>query len=361
MGMDRGSRAGGSGGQNGYRRDTANGYRSGYGRESDGYADRGRDDRWENTDTSSSKYDKYESGGKYEQGSHHERGSHGSRRGADESSSGGRNNSGGGQNQPSIKGEMMPQAMIAALEKQISGAHACMTQALNEITGKENEKFDLIFGILIELQNRQAQLEESVQSLKSQLPPPQGGMVQQQIGGQQSQPAQGQPQQMNSQQYGGNSGSPQNFNQMGNQMGNQTNGQMFMPMNQQYGNMVSADGSQAFCMPMQNMQSVVVVQAPQGMQQMPQGMQMQYAMPQMMQPQMAMQYVNQDQSSNNFQWTGPTDAQQRTDGALEDNTTAQVDEEPATEDGHKKALSDDSKQAQPCPESGRELATKGGS
>lgn len=42
--------------------------------------------------------------------------------------------------------------MIASLEKKIQSAQADMNQALQAITSKENEKFDLIFSILIELQ-----------------------------------------------------------------------------------------------------------------------------------------------------------------------------------------------------------------
>jgi len=57
--------------------------------------------------------------------------------------------------------------MIADLEKQLSGIQQDFVQALQRIGGKENEKFDLIFAILSELQNRQAQLEESVRAMKA--------------------------------------------------------------------------------------------------------------------------------------------------------------------------------------------------
>merc|ERR1719265_2187181 len=80
-------------------------------------------------------------------------------------------------------------------------------------------------------------------------------------------------------------------------------------MGQQYGNMVSADGSQAFYT---NMTNVVLVASPSNMQQ------MQYCSPQMMSPtgpmqgmpqQMAMQFVGQDQpGEGSFQWTGSTEA-----------------------------------------------------
>merc|ERR1719343_1585996 len=42
-----------------------------------------------------------------------------------------------------------------------------MSQAIHEVTTKDNEKFDLIFSILTELQRRQAELEESVRGLKA--------------------------------------------------------------------------------------------------------------------------------------------------------------------------------------------------
>merc|ERR1719498_2113518 len=109
-------------------------------------------------------------------------------------------------------------------------------------------------------------------------------------------------------------------NQMGSQMNGQAsgqaNGQMFMPnqmnMNQQYGNMVAADGAQAFFTNMPA--NVVLVASPTGMQQMGQVQQMPYSMPQMMpgpmQPQIGMQFVSQDQANANFQWGGVDDLQQ---------------------------------------------------
>jgi len=375
MGMDRGSRNGGhGGGQSGYRRDyQTNGHRSGYGKDSDNsYADHGagggggRDGyHGQNADTNS----KYDHGGKYEQfengkSGHNDRSrENGARRngaGGDENGHATQRSGGGGNtthNGNSNNGDMLPQEMIASLEQKMASVHADMSQALNDITGKENEKFDLIFGILIELQRRQASLEDSVRLLQSQLPNP-GGMQQplppqgqQPVPPQgQTQPAQGQAQSSNGQQqapnqFGGNAQTfvPQMGNQMngqmnnqgGNQgqMGNQANGQMFMTnqmnMGQQYGNMVAADGSQAFY---GNVPANVVLVAapagsmpPQGMQAMPQGMQqmgqmMMQPMPQMMsgqmQPQMAMQFVSQDQSANGFQWG--------TAGALEGQQSSEV-------------------------------------
>jgi len=312
MGVDRGRRGGGSAGQNGYGREQQpNGHRSGWGRETDS--------RYNEEWPVGNGYDKYDQ---------HERGNGGRRGGgADENGhSGGGGRGGGGHSQAGHNGhapdsEVLPQALIESIEKKISSTHSDMTQELHAITRKENEKFDLIFGILIELQRRQAQLEESVQSLRTQLPG--GGMMQpqqQSLG--QSQPAQASAGQNFVPQ--GNQMSNQMGNQMSNQMGNQMNGQMVMPnqmnMGQQYGNMMASDGSQAYFSGGQNVVLVaqpVGMAPPQGGVQVGQGMQgmqqMPYAMPQMMsgpmQPQMAVQYVGQDQP-NFQQWAGSENAQQ---------------------------------------------------
>ncbi|CAE8723091.1 unnamed protein product, partial [Polarella glacialis] len=80
-----------------------------------------------------------------------------------------------------------PQAALADLEKKVADIHQDFSQSLHKVGEKENEKFDLIFAILTELQHRQAQLEESVRSLKAQFggqATPQGhtNMVMQQQG-----------------------------------------------------------------------------------------------------------------------------------------------------------------------------------
>jgi len=64
---------------------------------------------------------------------------------------------------------------ILKLEHRVLSVQEGFNQALLSISGKENEKFDLIFAILSELQNRQGQLEESVRSLKAQLAMNSGG------------------------------------------------------------------------------------------------------------------------------------------------------------------------------------------
>lgn len=125
-----------------------------------------------------------------------------------------------------------------SLEKKITNMQEEMTQALQENTVKENEKFDLIFSILIELQRRQGQLEESVKSLKVQLDGGSGSTANTNGNSgnalQQSGSPQGQPQHAAQQ------------GQMGQQMGFM-GGQM--PMGQQFANMVATDGSGGFFTP----------------------------------------------------------------------------------------------------------------
>eukprot|EP00928_Gymnodinium_smaydae_P027975 TRINITY_DN21469_c0_g1_i1.p1 TRINITY_DN21469_c0_g1~~TRINITY_DN21469_c0_g1_i1.p1 ORF type:complete len:228 (+),score=53.56 TRINITY_DN21469_c0_g1_i1:167-850(+) len=61
-----------------------------------------------------------------------------------------------------------PAVAVAGLEKRLSVVQQEFAQALHKVSEKENEKFDLIFSILSELQSRQAELEESVRALKAQ-------------------------------------------------------------------------------------------------------------------------------------------------------------------------------------------------
>eukprot|EP00929_Paragymnodinium_shiwhaense_P010069 TRINITY_DN114555_c0_g1_i1.p1 TRINITY_DN114555_c0_g1~~TRINITY_DN114555_c0_g1_i1.p1 ORF type:complete len:317 (+),score=86.94 TRINITY_DN114555_c0_g1_i1:41-952(+) len=63
-------------------------------------------------------------------------------------------------------GHAGPEQAILGLEKQIVNVKRDMNQAIQEATTKDNEKFDLIFSILTELQRRQASLEESVRGLR---------------------------------------------------------------------------------------------------------------------------------------------------------------------------------------------------
>jgi hypothetical protein len=158
---------------------------------------------------------------------------------------------------------------MSGLEKQLNGVQQEFAAALHKISEKENEKFDLIFAILSELQSRQAELEESVRSLKAMYANG-GGMN----GG------------MRQQQYNGaGNGSNQNG-----QWNGPMNGHMNGQMNGQMG------GMQQFG---QQMMQMVVVQSPltptgnAGMQY--GGMQMMQPMQQQqMQPMQMMQPMQQD-------------------------------------------------------------------
>lgn len=60
---------------------------------------------------------------------------------------------------------------ILGLEKQIVNVKRDMNTAIQEATTKDNEKFDLIFSILTELQRRQASMEESIRGLRQMFGP----------------------------------------------------------------------------------------------------------------------------------------------------------------------------------------------
>lgn len=264
---------------------------------------------------------KYEHGLKYDNGEKYDRG------GSDQVSANGNGN--GNYRSSNREGygstgdaSQVSQAALASLDKRISSVHHDLNSALQEVTSKENEKFDLIFSILVELQKRQAQLEESVRTVKAQLnsapcmdQPSQVGSPQQQ--GQQ-------PGQQRGQQAPTPSGQ-QVSGQMGPPMGGYMGGQV--PMNQQY--VAASDGSPAYFAP-------VVVAMPQN------GAQMPYAMPQMMpaagpmQPmpqQMAMQFVGQGED---YQWGGPAapaEGAARSSGAPAEG--ASQDAQPAGMEGSK--------------------------
>lgn len=118
--------------------------------------------------------------------------------------------------------------MLNTIEKRLSGVQQDFTQAIHKINEKENEKFDLIFAILSELQQRQAHLEESVRSLKAQFPNGNNSASQ--------------PQQQT--QFGSSGGQSQSYGQMNGQMGGQMNGNMGnqQPMQQQFG-VMQPDGT----------------------------------------------------------------------------------------------------------------------
>lgn len=205
-----------------------------------------------------------------------------------------------------------PQALIESFEKQLESAAADMKQALNSLSTKDNEKFDLIFSILRELQTRQTQLDDSVRTVQAQLSAAYGG---QQLPQGHTQPAQDPSQPQNSMngnmvaEANGQVGGKVSAN--GQCMGQNGANMNFMPVQQ----MVAADGSQGYFTGMPIMMAPAGMH---GMQQMPQNMQqmgqMTYAaMPQMMQPTQAvpMQYMSQDQAGVGFQqWSGPDASQQ---------------------------------------------------
>lgn len=97
-------------------------------------------------------------------------------------------------------------ATLAEVEKCIAAMQHDFKQALHKVNGKDNEKFDLIFAILSELQTRQAQLEETVRTLKAQCSAPMSS-----VGSGQAQQGQ--------QQFGGRSDSSQTYGSMGGQIG----------------------------------------------------------------------------------------------------------------------------------------------
>jgi len=177
-----------------------------------------------------------------------------------------------------------PRGDLADLEKRLSGVQHDFNQALQKSGEKENEKFDLIFSILVELQGRQAQLEESVRLLTARL----GGAGGQLPGGAAGPAGAPQPppgQQPPHGQFAGAGSGHQGFGQMNGQMGGQMNSQMAGHMNgqqamQQFSGVMQPDASQA--MFTAEPQQIVVVASPQYMPQMmsPTGamqpMQMQY-------------------------------------------------------------------------------------
>jgi hypothetical protein len=183
-----------------------------------------------------------------------------------------------------------PQSTIVDLEKRLDNVKHDFAQQLEKIGGKETEKFDLIFAILTELQSRQAQLEESVRTLKKELCGPQqagananGSNMPPQLQGQFN------GNMGNNGQFSNSGGNQQGFVQAGGQMSPSMGNQQ--PM--QFAGVMQPDGSQAMFTAVPQM---MVVSSPTNA-----GMQF-AAMPQMMSPtgqmqpmspQMAVQFVGQ--------------------------------------------------------------------
>jgi len=68
----------------------------------------------------------------------------------------------------SLKSGSSNDATVQALDKRITTMQKELNYSLRRIGEKESEKFDLIFAILSELQNRQAKLEDAVRTFKAQ-------------------------------------------------------------------------------------------------------------------------------------------------------------------------------------------------
>mmetsp|Transcript_17718 Transcript_17718/g.32071 ORF Transcript_17718/g.32071 Transcript_17718/m.32071 type:complete len:216 (+) Transcript_17718:110-757(+) len=68
----------------------------------------------------------------------------------------------------SCNGKELDSGTPASWDKRMAEMKQDFTQTLTKVSSKENEKFNLIFSILSELQQRQAQLEESVRSIQAQ-------------------------------------------------------------------------------------------------------------------------------------------------------------------------------------------------
>lgn len=216
-------------------------------------------------------------------------------------------------NVPSPK---VSEEVISGLEKRLASVQQDFTMALHKTSEKENEKFDLIFEILSQLQNRQAKLEESVRAIKAQYGclgqhlggadananahMAQYGCMGQQMGGADNgsaQMAQGSPTSYSgcsptsAPSFAQKNGAGQTGNDVMNGMGGQLQNGMNNTHMQQYsaGMMHHGGGQTMFAA----MPQVVVVQSPNAAG-------MQYAMPQMMSPtnsmqpmppQMAMQFM----------------------------------------------------------------------
>eukprot|EP00931_Biecheleriopsis_adriatica_P103062 TRINITY_DN77950_c0_g1_i1.p1 TRINITY_DN77950_c0_g1~~TRINITY_DN77950_c0_g1_i1.p1 ORF type:complete len:348 (+),score=107.49 TRINITY_DN77950_c0_g1_i1:57-1046(+) len=245
MGIERGSHAATTGAQsNGYQRSY---HRSGY-----------RSDRW--GDSKFGMYDKYNdskfdrseaTNGGYQNGKSTPAGAVTPQSGAAQTAT-----------QSGFKDQKEAVTTIAGLEQMLAATQTEMNQALQDTTSKEKEKFDLIFSILTELQNRQGKLEESLKSLKAQFEPMNGGC--QPLMAQPMSPANGQT-------------SPAAQVVIAPQMG-MMNGQMGMNQQMMGNMMMMSDGSMApvmVAMPQQNGQMQFMTQM------VPQGMTMQ-AMPQQM-------------------------------------------------------------------------------
>lgn len=174
------------------------------------------------------------------------------------------------------------EAVIARLEKRLASVQKEFKHAVQEKNKKENDKFDLIFGILSELQGRQARLEELINGLWNQHAASQMAQVDM------ASNHMGQPQQAQQMQFG-SMPVGQNFGHMGGQMNMHATGNMQQQQMQQFAGMMQPDGSQTIFAVQQVSQPVAGGMQPAAQQLMAPAGQMQAMMPpsgQMQQPQM---------------------------------------------------------------------------
>eukprot|EP00933_Yihiella_yeosuensis_P016874 TRINITY_DN14272_c2_g1_i2.p1 TRINITY_DN14272_c2_g1~~TRINITY_DN14272_c2_g1_i2.p1 ORF type:complete len:308 (+),score=83.07 TRINITY_DN14272_c2_g1_i2:98-1021(+) len=194
-----------------------------------------------------------------------------------------------------------PQAQLGDIEGRVRSMQQDFNQALHKVNEKENDKFDLIFSILQDLQSRQAQVEEAVRQLKMQLggqPTGQAAMM--------SSPQQGQVMMSNGSFIANGQTMPA---QMGAQMA-VVNGNVM----QQQGMM--QDGSQMYPMT----QMVVVNGANQGVMYMPQVMSPNGSM-QAMPAQMGMQFMGQGGEMSGMTFVSNADGSQMQQMAIQPGST----------------------------------------
>lgn len=259
-----------------------------------------------------------------------------------------------------------PQAAVSDLERQLSGVGKAFTENLEKISVMENQKFDQIFLILRDLQQRQFQLEDSIRAVKAQWngswsPQHHSGSwgqmtvmegVQPSPMGPVSPPGPRQPTDQNG--YPG--GSHQAYGPANGQMGGPMSPNMQGQQPMQFaGTMNTVSGGQAiFAAPMQQVVMVSPTATPA----------MQYAMPQMLQPgsgtptPVAVQFVGINPSAS-VQGVGSRQTSQEVEPAKAEQLAVPggLTEEPAAEQLAVPEGLTEEQHAQPCePTSGNENA-----
>jgi len=259
-----------------------------------------------------------------------------------------------------------PQAAVSDLERQLSGVGKAFNEHLERISEKESQKFDQIFLILRDLQQRQYQLEDSIRAVKAQWngswsPQHHNGSwgqmtvmegVQSGPMGPVSPPGPRPPTDQN----GYPSGSQQAYGQANGQMGGPMSPNMQGQQPMQFaGTMHTDSGGQAiFAAPMQQVVMVSPTATPA----------MQYAMPQMLQPgsgtptPVAVQFIGMSPSAS-VQGIGSRQTSQEVEPAKAEQLAVPegLTEEPAAEQLVVAEGRTQEQHAQPCePTSGNENA-----